>query len=120
MPSLNKVILIGYMGADPESKYTADGKAVANISVATSFGSKDNKKTEWHRIIMWEKTAEFIKEYCMKGDLVYVEGRIQYRSYDDKEGVKKYVTEIVASNVQKLGGTQAAKEEPPDQDELPF
>jgi single-strand DNA-binding protein len=112
------------MGGDPEMRFTADGKAVANFSLATSYGKGDNKQTTWHRIIVWERSAEFVKEYCYKGNLIFVEGRIQTRQYDDKDGIKRHVTEIIASNVQKLIGENplptSRDAEPDDQEDLPF
>lgn len=109
---INKVVLVGNLGADPETKFTTGGKAVAEISVATSFGSGDNAKTEWHKVICWEKTAEAVGKYLKKGRQVYVEGRLQTRTYDDKEGVKRYVTEIVANEVKFLGGKPEAEDMP--------
>ena len=118
MPTLNKVMIMGHMGGDPEVRSTQDGKSVANISIATTFGTGDNKKTEWHKVIVWEKSAEFVKEYCRKGDLVFVDGRIQTRSYD-KDGQKVYVTEIVASNLLKLSGKSEGGAEK-NTDDCPF
>lgn len=120
MPSLNKVLLIGHLGGDPELRFTGEGKAVGNFSVATSYGRGDKKDTTWHRVIVWEKSAEFVKEYCHKGDAVFVEGRIQTRQYDDNEGVKRHVTEIVAFNVMKLAGDTKPTQKPDDDDDLPF
>lgn len=119
MPCLNKAILVGNLGQDPEMRYTTDGTAVGSFSIATSYGSGDARKTDWHKIVVWAKTAEFVKEYCRKGNMVLVEGRIQYRSYDDKDGVKRYVTEIVASNIQLLSGSPKSDEENP-QGDMPF
>lgn len=105
---LNKVMLIGNLGKDPELRYTSSGDAVANFSIATgeSWKDKDGNKqerTEWHNIVAWKKLAEICGEYLKKGKKVYVEGRLQTRSYDDKEGVKRYVTEIVADQMLMLG-----------------
>ena len=106
--SVNKVILIGRLGADPELSYTNSGQAVGRLSVATTEGWMDKatnqwqERTEWHRVVLWGKQAEKAKEYLTKGRLVYVEGRLQTRSYDDKNGVKRYTTEIVARTVQFL------------------
>jgi len=106
-----KVILIGNLGQDPDFSQTKSGKAVANMSVATSFGSGENKKTEWHRVQVWDKLAENVSKFLRKGSKVLVEGRLQTRSYDDKDGVKKYVTEIVAHEVKFLDtkGSQGAE-----------
>ncbi len=107
--SVNKVILIGNLGKDPEVRFTAGGKAVARFSVATSEQWSDTEgqrqeRTEWHNIVVWGKQAESCGQYLQKGRQVYIEGRIQNRSYDDKEGNKKYITEINAQRVQFLGG----------------
>lgn len=109
MASVNKVILIGNLGRDPEVKYTPSGTAVANFSVATSdsYMDKDGnkqEKTEWINAVVWGKQAELCGQYLSKGRQVYIEGRLQTRSYDDKEGNKRYVTEVVAQRVQFLGG----------------
>jgi single-strand DNA-binding protein len=106
--SLNKVMLIGRLGQDPELKYTPGGAAVCNFSVATTESWNDKtsgqkqEKTEWHRIVVWGKLAELCQQYTGKGKQVYIEGRLQTRSWDDKEGQKKYTTEIMASTVQFL------------------
>jgi single-strand DNA-binding protein len=92
---LNKATLIGNVGRDPEIRNTNSGKMVANISVATSSGSGENKKTEWHRVTLWEKSAEICQSYVQKGTLVYIEGMIQTRKWQDKDGNDKYSTEIV-------------------------
>jgi single-strand DNA-binding protein len=110
MAGINKVIIVGHLGRDPEVRYTPSGSAVANFSVATSETWKDKttgekkERTEWHRIVAWDKLGERCGEYLSKGRLVYVEGRLQTRSYDDKDGVKRYSTEIIANDVQFLGG----------------
>lgn len=106
---VNKVILIGNLGADPEVRFTPGGQAVANFKIATneSWIDKSGQKqerTEWHRIVVWGKTAENCGEYLKKGRQVYVEGRLQTREWTDKEGKKNYTTEIVATSVQFLGG----------------
>ena len=137
MAGVNKVILVGNLGADPEIRYTPSGTAVANFRLATSEtrtnkeGQKETK-TEWHRIVTFGKLAEICGEYLSKGKQVYIEGRIQTRSWDDKDGNKKYMTEIVANTMQMLGGKdssgQAAApsegpgyEMPPsDIDDVPF
>ena len=105
--SLNKVQLIGRLGQDPESK-NVNGNTVTKLSVATSENWTDKsgqrqEKTEWHKVVVWGKTAENVAKYLSKGRQVYVEGRLQTRSWDDKEGKKCYATEVVASTVQFLG-----------------
>jgi len=106
--SVNKVILVGNLGKDPELRYTASGAAVATFSLATSERFKDRsgeqqEKTEWHNIVAWRQLAEICGKYLQKGRQVYIEGRIQYRSYDDRDGNKRYITEIVADQMQMLG-----------------
>ena len=105
--SLNKVMIIGRLGQDPELKYTPQGSAVCTISLATDEGYKDQQgnqvdKTEWHRVVMWRKLAEIAGQYLKKGSLVYVEGKLTTRSYD-KDGQKHYSTEIVADTMTMLG-----------------
>lgn len=106
MASVNKVILVGRLGADPEVRYTASGQAVATLSVATNewsgVGENREERTEWHRVVVWSKLAERCSEYLKKGRQVYLEGRLQTRSYE-KDGIKRYSTEIVAHTVQFLG-----------------
>ena len=109
MASVNKAILIGNLGKDPELRYTSSGQAVASFSLATTDRYKDKEgnwqeRTDWHNIVVWGRQGETAKEYLSKGRSAYIEGRIQTRSYDDKEGNKKWITEIVASRVQFLGG----------------
>ncbi|MEW6049999.1 MAG: single-stranded DNA-binding protein [Candidatus Zixiibacteriota bacterium] len=142
--SVNKAILIGRLGKDPDLRYTAGGKAVATFSLATDerWTGPDGQKKEsvtWHNIVAWGKTAEVMKEYLRKGREVYIEGRIDNRSYDDKEGNKRYVSEVVVQSFQFIGNradsggpgagasTGGAADEvpiPPDQgpsdDDLPF
>lgn len=108
MASINKVILIGNLGNDPEVRYLPSGQPVANFNIATTekWTGKDGnpgEKTEWHRIVVFGKQAENCKEYLKKGRQVYVEGRIQTREWDDKEGQKRRTTEIIANTVQFLG-----------------
>jgi len=109
MSGINKAILIGRLGSDPEIRYTPSGVAVANFSVATSEEWKDKdtgekkERTEWHRIVAWRRLGEICGEYLSKGKQVYVEGRIQTSSWEDKDGNKRYKTEIVANDVQFLG-----------------
>jgi single-strand DNA-binding protein len=106
--SVNKVILVGRLGRDPETRFTGSGQAVANFSVATDETYKDRngerqKRTEWHKIVVWGKQAEIAQQYLKKGSLVYIEGRIQSREWQDKEGQKRTSFEIVASNFRMLG-----------------
>ena len=109
MAGINKVILVGRLGQNPEIRYTPDGSAVANFSVATSEQWNDKatgekkERTEWHRIVAWRRLGEICGEYLSKGSQVYVEGRIQTRSWE-KDGITRYTTEIIASTVQFLGG----------------
>jgi single-strand DNA-binding protein len=136
---INKVILVGRLGADPEVRYTPDGAMVTTFRLATDEQWKDKsgertQRTEWHRVVAFRKLAEICGSYLSKGRLVYVEGRIQTRSWEDKEGQKRFTTEIVASNMQILdrgpskdqqGGTDertptnAEIEQTPD-DDVPF
>jgi single-strand DNA-binding protein len=107
--SVNKVILIGHLGADPEVRYTPSGTPVANFRIATGESWTDKQgqrqeRTEWHRIVAWNKTAELVGEYLSKGRQVYIEGRLQTRQWDDRDGNKRYTTEIVANQVTFLGG----------------
>jgi len=107
--SVNKVILIGNLGKDPELKYTGGGTAVATVTVATNERFKDKEgnwqdRTEWHNVVLWQRLAEIAQEYLKKGNKVYVEGRLQTRSWEDKQGQKRYTTEIVASDLVLLGG----------------
>ena len=109
MSGVNKVILIGRLGQDPELKYTPSGTAVANFSMATSESFADKagnkqEKTEWHRIVVWGKLAELCDQYLKKGRQAFVEGSLQTRQWENKEGVKQYTTEINARAVQFLGG----------------
>jgi single-strand DNA-binding protein len=107
MSGVNKVILVGNLGKDPEVRYLEGGAAVANFSLATSESYKDKsgaKKdvTEWHNIVLWRGLAEISEKYLKKGDTVYIEGKLRTRSWDDKDGNKKYTTEIVADNMTML------------------
>ena len=106
---VNKVILVGNLGADPDMRYTPSGQGVCEMRIATSESWNDKngqrqERTEWHRIVVWGKRAEICSKYLSKGRQVYVEGRIQTRQWDDKEGNKRYTTEIIAQDVQFLGG----------------
>jgi single-strand DNA-binding protein len=137
--SVNKVILIGNLGADPEVKYTQEGVPVANFSLATSetWNNREGtrqERTEWHRVVVWRKLAEIAGKYLRKGGKVYIEGKLQTRSWDDQSGQKRYMTEVVANELQMLdsrgeGGGPPASEPgaPPDyppsekqDDDLPF
>ena len=141
--SVNKVILIGHLGADPEIRYTPSGAPVANFRIATSetWNDRDGQRqerTEWHRIVAWGKLAELCGEYLSKGRQVYIEGRIQTRQWEDRDGNKRYTTEIQAREITFLGGrgdggggrrtqgaaasSQAYDDGPPpiDDDDVPF
>ena len=121
--SLNKVQIIGHLGADPELRYTSNGLAIATLSVATNERERvpntqdqwqDN--TEWHRIVLWGRLAEIAGEYLRKGSQAYVEGRLKTRSWEDKDGVKRYTTEIVARDIILLGGrgdSSSSSQRPP-------
>ncbi len=111
MASVNKVILIGNLGRDPETRYTTSGDAVTNLRIATTETWKDKsgekqEKTEWHTVVLFGRQAEVAGEYLKKGRSVYIEGRLQTRKYTDKEGVEKYSTEIVGDRMQLLGGRE--------------
>jgi single-strand DNA-binding protein len=114
-----KTVLIGNLGADPEMRTTSTGKVTTELRVATSFGSGENAKTEWHRVIAWEKLAENAGKFLKKGSKVFVEGRIQYRTYDDKDGNKRYITEIVAHEIKFLDGKPSGGASEAS-DDLPF
>lgn len=110
--SVNKVILLGRLGQDPELKYTPGGSPVCNFSLATTESWTDKsgqkqEKTEWHRVVVWGKLAELCNQYLAKGRQAFLEGRLQTRSWDDKDGNKRYTTEILASTVQFIGGPSA-------------
>ena len=139
MASVNRVILIGNLGRDPELRYTPSGTAVANFSLATTdrFSNKQGERQErieWHRIVAWGRTAELCAQYLSKGRSVYVEGRLQTNEWEDKEGQKRRTTEIVAQTVQFLGSRNAGESggapppssgggpdsPPPPSDDIPF
>jgi len=108
MSGVNKVIIVGHLGADPELKYTASGQAVARFNVATSENWTDKngqkqERTEWHRMVVWGKLGEVCGKHLAKGRQVYVEGRLQTRQWEDQQGQKRYTTEVVAGTVQFLG-----------------
>ena len=110
---VNKAILVGNLGRDPEVRYTPSGSAVANVTIATSDSWKDKQtgemqeRTEWHRVVFFNRLAEVVAEYVKKGQQIYVEGRIQTRKWQDQSGQDRYTTEIVASEMQMLGGRSA-------------
>lgn len=104
MASVNKVILVGRVGKDPETRYAPNGTSIANLSLATSEKRKGEEATEWHKIIFFDKLAEVVTEYVKKGSLIYVDGRIQTRKWKDKEGQERYTTEIVANSMQMFWG----------------
>ncbi|MFO1328731.1 MAG: single-stranded DNA-binding protein [Rubrivivax sp.] len=112
MASINKVILIGNLGRDPEVRYAPSGSAICNATIATSRQWKDKtsgerqEETEWHRVVFYDRLAEIAGEYLKKGRSVYVEGRLKTRKWTDKEGVERYTTEIVADQMQMLGGRE--------------
>ncbi len=125
---LNKVMLIGYVGRDPELKYTPGNVPIATFSVATSDSYKDKsgnvqERTDWHRVVAFNRLAEVMGEYLKKGQQVYVEGQLRQRSWDDDKGQKRYITEVVALNVQFLGkksdsGASAGADIPPPGDDF--
>ena len=135
MASVNKVIIVGNLGRDPETRYTADGAAITNASIATMDRWKDKntgetkEATEWHRVVFFNRLAEIASEYLKKGSAVYIEGKLKTRKWTDKSGADKYTTEIVADQMQMLGSRdkkdraapQAADPVAPnDDDDIPF
>ena len=118
MASVNKIILVGNLGADPETRFMPNGDAVANIRLATTESWKDKasgeKKeiTEWHRVVLYRKLGEIAGQYLKKGSAVYIEGRIRTRKWQDKEGQERYTTEIEANEMQMLGGKQSGESAP--------
>ena len=125
---MNRVFLLGRLGADPEIRYTPNGEPVTTFNVATTKRWTDKsgnrqEKTEWHRVVVFGKLAEICAEHLEKGKQVFVEGALQTRSYEDRDGVKRYVTEIVAFNVEFLGNkanTEEGISEAPEDDDIPF
>src|SRR5688572_4402045 len=117
MASINKVILIGNLGRDPEVRYSPNGNAMCNVTIATSRNWKDKtsgdkvEETEWHRVVFYDRLAEIAGEYLKKGRSVYVEGRLKTRKWQDKEGKDNYTTEIIADNMQMLGGRDGGGDE---------
>ena len=137
MAGVNKAILLGNLGKDPEIRRLDDGRAVANFSIATSESYKNKAgervtNTEWHNIVLWSPLAEIAENYLKKGSQVYIEGKISNRSYEDKDGVKKYISEVVGRDITLLGRapdsagqnqtneTNEAKKEDTEEDDLPF
>lgn len=124
MASVNKAILIGNLGRDPEIRYTPSGQAVTSFSIATTDKWRDKEgqmqeRTDWHNIVCWGRQAEIANEYLKKGRPVYIEGRIQNRSYNDKDGNKRYISEIVTQRLQLLGARPEGAQEPPQEPEQP-
>ncbi len=119
---INKVILVGNLGQDPETRYTPSGMAIANITVATSDSWKDKQtgepqeRTEWHRVVFFNRLAEIVGEYLRKGSQVYIEGRLQTRKWQDQSGQDRYTTEIVANDMQMLGSRNQGGGAPPPTD----
>jgi len=119
---VNKVILVGNLGADPETRYTAGGSAVTNVRLATTDAWKDKQsgeqqeRTEWHRVVFWGRLAEIAAEYLRKGSQIYVEGRIQTRKWQGQDGQDRWTTEIVGNEMQMLGSRGSAQSPPPDFD----
>lgn len=129
MAGINKVILVGRLGKDPEVKYTQSGDAVANFTMATSEEWKDKdsgkkqERTEWHRVVAWRRLGEICGEYLKKGSQVYIEGRLQTREWDDKEGNKRYTTEIIAQTMQMLDSKKSGisqDSDGPDANPMPW
>ncbi|AGS06953.1 single-stranded DNA-binding protein [Candidatus Profftella armatura] len=116
MASVNKVIIIGNLGRDPETRYMSNGDAVTNVSIATTENWRDKNSgekrelTEWHRITFYRKLAQIVKQYLKKGSQIYIEGRLQTRKWTNKEGVEKYITEVIADNMQMLGSRKNTNE----------
>lgn len=120
MASINKVILIGNLGKDPDLRYMPSGKAVANVTIATNESWKDRntgekqERTEWHNVVFYSPLAEIVDQYLRKGSTAYVEGRLQTRKWQDKEGKDHYTTEIIANEIKMLGGRNKQTESPPE------
>ncbi len=128
--SVNKAILVGHLGADPESRFTPSGVAVSTFNMATNESWKNSEgnyedRTEWHRIVLYGKAAETANEYMKKGQMAYIEGRIRTRSWEDKDGITRYTTEVLADRFTMLGRKSDNSGAPPakndnDDDDLPF
>ena len=125
MASVNKVLLVGNLGRDPEVRYTPDNNAITNISVATTDRYKDKNTgeqkeiTEWHRVVFFNRLAEIAGEYLKKGSQVYIEGRLRTRKWTDQSGVEKYTTEIIADQMQMLGGGRGGSGEQDSEQQQP-
>lgn len=124
--SANKVILVGHVGAKPDIRYTNNGSAVANFNLATNEMWTDSdgnrqERTDWHRIVAWRQLAELCEQYVDKGSLIYIEGKLQTRNWEDRNGVKRYTTEVVADTLTMLGGRGdfTPKREKEEKDEMP-
>lgn len=123
MASVNKVILVGNLGRDPESRYMPNGDCVCNIAIATTESWKDKntgekkEQTEWHRIVLFRKLGEIAAEYLVKGSSVYIEGKLATRKWTDKDGIERYTTEIVADSMQMLGSPRHAQHDDHQEDE---
>jgi len=125
MAGLNQCNFIGNLGRDPEMRYTSSEKAVANFSIAVTEKYKDNEYTEWVRCVAWERLAEICGEYLKKGSTVFISGKLKTRQWEDKDGNKRYTTEVVANSMQMLGGRNDTKERQTNvdnvpEDEIPF
>lgn len=131
MASVNKVILIGNLGKDPETRYMSNGDAVSNISIACSETWKDKngekqEKTEWVNVVFYKKLAEIVSQYLNKGSQIYVEGRLETRKWTDKNGIDRYTTQVIASEMRMLGSNQSNKQNNQasrvsnDDDDIPF
>ena len=136
MAGVNKVILVGNLGKDPEVRYLDNGIAVANFTLATTENYKNKEgervsQTEWHNVVLWSPLAEIAENYLKKGSQVYIEGKISNRSYEDKDGVKKYISEVVGRDIRLLGRapessnlnkepSSSTSQETPVEDDLPF
>lgn len=121
---VNKAILIGNVGRDPEVRYMANGNMVVNFSVATTESYKKDgewvNNTEWHNLVAFRKTAEYIGNHIAKGNMVYVEGKLQTRSWEDKEGVKRYTTEVLIDTIRKVSGDKVDRPKENKEDDVPF
>jgi single-strand DNA-binding protein len=117
--TVNKVIILGRLGQDPEVRYMPSGNAVANVNIATNDGYKDKQTgqyidvTEWHRVVIFNKMAEVVQQYCKKGSQLYVEGRIRTNKWQDQTGADRYTTEIIANEIQLMGGNSQGGSNPP-------
>ena len=121
MPSVNKVILIGHCGGDPEMRYAPSGDAIANVSIATTEKRKGGngetlENTEWHRIVFFGRLAEVVRQYVKKGDAIYIEGKIRTRKWTDQKGIERYTTEILANQLQMLGNKNDGQPQSSPQD----